>query len=876
MDQHQVQSFIKQIKKQYPSCESVEQAAQRVKDELEAFFPFTQEHLDQLGEAKRIFSESLKPIETLHKNSIYNPHKDWYTGTGAGDKHWPALDDYIAYTKGWGEDTAGKIGTASYEVTSLLADPNQNRFRHRGLVVGYVQSGKTANMTAVIARAVDAGYNFVIILAGLTNKLRQQTQRRMVKDLIERHPTSWHQWTSVDDDGDFRMPPGRSFLMPENVLQLCVVKKNVSPLDAFLQTVERSPAAILNKLRVLIIDDECDQASVNASSNELDVTAINGRIREIVKTFPAVSYVGYTATPFANVLINPYPNDNSQIDDLYPKDFITALELPEGYFGTEKLFGKEPVDADDIKSDEEGLDMIREVPVEDASLLQPASRRETEDFQPEIPPSLEEALLYFIACLAARRVRGDESEHMTMLVHTSVRTIMHEKVESLISAWVALRKRDFRAGSREWFERLSSTWSKESGRLPGDITQASPVSFDELKTRIPEALAALEVVVENGFSDNRIDYESGPKTYIVVGGSVLARGLTLEGLMVSYFLRSTNQYDTLLQMGRWFGFRPNYEDLPRIWTTASLEDSFRSLARIEAEVREDISEYVSRGNITPMEFAVRVRRIPGMAITSAAKMRAAQVCDISFVGKHIQTIRFDHKDEAKVLGNWRAASELVSSCKSLNTADETTEELLFRRVPKNLIRKFLLNYEIQENHRDLSTKHLIGFIDSGDDELSEWNVGVYQAQSDRWSTEPLGNAGQVRLTNRSKLKALPEEAADIKALMSKKDVLFDCRNAIAGDGNWAALKRAREQEIGNVPLLLIYPIAHDSESQTKNSKFREQLDAVGDLIGFGIVFPGDSEGSGSYYHVVVDPPSADELESLDEEITSYLESGHVI
>ncbi|XHY17243.1 hypothetical protein SuNHUV7_20360 (plasmid) [Pseudoseohaeicola sp. NH-UV-7] len=835
------------------------------------------DQIQALEKAAHLVEEGLKPIEVLQKHSILEPHKAWYMGTGVHSRHWPALRTYIADSKGWGEETAEKINETSDEVVSLLADPRQEKFQYRGLVVGYVQSGKTANMTAVIAKALDEGYNMVVVLAGLTNKLRQQTQRRMESDLVARYEDNWIKWTSSDDDGDFRMPANKSFAAPTpGLVQLCVLKKNVSPLNHFLKTIERTPAATLRQLRVLLIDDECDSASVNAASKELDMTAINERIRTIIKKLQAVTYVGYTATPFANVLINPYSDSGENLDDLYPRNFITALERPNGYFGAEQLFGRDPIDADDIRPDEEGLDMIREVPEDELPLLQPPSRNNKDEFHPQMTSSLQDAVIYFIAASAARLARGQSDKHMTMLVHTSVYTVLHDRVSALIKGWLELNAADLCNATGEVGDRLKSIWEAEASRLPDTITTENPVLFDELLPHIEAVLIAVETPVENGFSENRINYENGPKIYIVVGGTVLARGLTLEGLMVSYFLRTTSQYDTLLQMGRWFGYRHGYEDFPRIWMTMELRRSFRMLAAVEAEIRADISEYTRR-NVTPMAFAVRIRSVPGMAITAANKMRHAQICDISYSGQHVQTIRFDRKSPNVIVSNWSAAAELLSSAERLAKSADHDQRLLYKNVPVSLVRRFLQGYQVHDSHRELSSNLLLKYVDEFSETLKFWNVGLFQPRGGQESEKKLGTAGRVRLINRAMIADDKADVADIKALMSRRDVIFDCSTALPHDreADWSGLKKWRQECLGLIPLLLLYAIDRNSKPK-RDSKTRTNLEAAGDLIGFGIVFPGSEEGAGGYVSVRLEAPSGDELESLDEEVDERQEAGDVI
>lgn len=872
----QTDAFVRQLRARLASAANVDDAARLVRRDLEPLMgPFSSENEEDFAAAVEVVRASIRPVEILRVNSMFRVRQPWYRGPAEGDRHWPALRSYLVDSKGWSSDTVDeRIGRASNEIVSLLDNPSTDSFVCRGLVIGHVQSGKTANMTAVIAKAVDAGYNLVIILAGLTNKLRKQTQSRMQKDLVDRMRDRWQLLTAEDEQGDFRMPPNGGFPMPAgDTAQLAVVKKNVAPLGQLLATLDRTVPAVLRRLRVLIIDDECDQASVNTASGEYDMTRINENIRLILRRFPANSYVGYTATPFANVLINPFPADGRELDDLYPKDFITALPTPDGYFGTERLFGRPPVDAAAPLPEEDGLDMIRDIPEEDAVWLQPPSRAEKDMFQPRMPSSLEDAVLYFLASCAARRFRGQADSHMSMLIHTSAYVIMHERLATLVKAWLEVVAGQLIDSSSALAGRMLLLWKAEQDRVPADLCPLPQVTSDQLMPFMPAVLEALEVPVENGVSEDRIDYDGPPKTYIVVGGSILARGLTIEGLCVSYFLRTSSQYDTLLQMGRWFGYRPGYEDMPRIWMTETLSTAFRSLALIEAEIRADVAEYAIRHS-TPMEFAVRVRSIPGMAITAASKMRSAVLTDVSYAGKHVQTIRFDHHDSAIVRTNWMAASHLMTQATDLGLRSDDPSGILFEGVPGRLIVQFLRAFSVQASHRELSAEFLLGYIEASGDSQKTWNIGVVESRAGELSVEPLGGLGQVRLSTRSRLNR-PEDFADIKALMSRRDILFDCGEP--GDAvptsDWSTLKSARASIVGAVPMLLLYPIDRSSQPRPGSTE-RSPLEAVGDLVGFGIVFPGSAEGAGGYYSVRLEPPSADDLEDIEDEIAEQLEAGH--
>lgn len=863
---------ISQAMSRFPDLNA---AVESVRQELDTLSPGLATMLHaEIEEAKALVALQFEQIEILHRYSVIRKRPQWYFGSKPSDLHWPAVHGYLINGKGWDKDDVEVINEASNEVVSLLENPKQHQFSCRGLVLGYVQSGKTANMTATIAKALDAGYNTVIVLAGLTNTLRYQTQLRFFDDLVSRNPLNWQVLTPNQLDRDFRAPPQGGFLSHTDKAQLAVIKKNVSPLGELKLAIERTMPAVLAKLRVLVIDDECDQASVNAARSELETTVINERIREILSLLPAVTYVGYTATPFANVLIDPYRQAGQELDDLYPRDFITALPLPAPYFGTERLFGKPPVDPENVLPKEEGLDMIREVPENELALLQPRSMRERDGFQPTMTDSLKKSILYFLACCAARHSRGHSKKHMTMLVHTSAYVTAHERVSALIEGWIDINRKGLADRVSAVGQLVEAIWVEEQGRLPADITNAKPVSIEQIFDFMPTVLRALEFPIENGGSEDRIDYTEAPKTYIVVGGSILARGLTLEGLTVSFFLRTADQYDTLLQMGRWFGFRPDYEDLPRIWMPEPLKLRFRELASIEQEIRNDINQY-RLCELTPMQIAVRIRSIPGMAITAATKMRAARRCAVSYWGTHRQTFRFEHQNITQLRKNWGAAAELVSRADALQLRDEeaaAVDRKVWRDVPKSSIQRFLETYESHATHADLSRQILLPFLAGNDPRLSYWNLAIIEPRSGQRSNEALGSVGNVGMVKRSKLDGTGD--ADIKALMSKQDILADCLDIPPSDGGWDELKQLRSNALGAVPLLLLYVIDKAS-SPAKDGTLRKALNADHDVLAYGMVFPGTVTESGSYVSVELNSLSAEDIENIAMEEASQVEAAGV-
>jgi hypothetical protein len=606
-----------------------------------------------------------------------------------------------------------------------------SEFATRSLVVGYVQSGKTANMTAVTAKAVDADYKFVIILAGMTDALRSQTQARIESDLIDQDRDRWHLWTTVDMD--FSQPPATGFPAPHPASRhVAVVKKNKWILQRLLKKLESTPDPILRSIPFLIIDDECDQASVNASKYRDEMTAINGLIRKILHKVPRSAYIGYTATPFANVLIDPAVSvDKKNPDDLYPRDFIVALPPPPQYFGAESLFGRGLLDADEELPDSEGFDMIRIVEDEETEYLRPKSYKDRHEFSMSITESLDKAIRYYLLACAARIVRGQGDEHSCMLVHTTVYVEPHFDARTVIAGHLKLLGQRLQAGDASLIQELRDLWDAERDRVDAEAFGNDANDFDQLSPRLGDVVNSIDVVVENGQSDERLDFSGNDaRRYLVVGGSVLARGLTIEGLVVSFFLRTSSQYDSLMQMGRWFGYRGGYEDLPRVWMTRDMRDAFKELATVEAEIRGDIDIYGEQ-DISPLDFAVRIRQIPGMSITAKNKMLASETCDISYANEHIQTTRFRHKDEGWLEKNWNVAASLINEADKQSKGPESVKRgRVFRDIKVGTITRFLKDYATHETHRDFQADKLLEYIESqnkkGDNCLAVWNVGVIE------------------------------------------------------------------------------------------------------------------------------------------------------
>ncbi len=763
----------------------------------------------------------------------------WYTGPHDNDRNWPALRSQMLES-GFGEDAVESIDAASTKVVGQLADPGIRNLCKKGMVVGFVQSGKTANYAAVIAKGADAGYRLFIVLAGVHNALRSQTQARLARDVIGDRLDQWYQLTDTNHDfGDVKN--GAALLASVSLKNLIVIKKNAARLARLRDWLDDMPENIRERCPALIIDDEADQATPNTRAAQDDMSKINQLTREVFELLPSGAYVGYTATPFANFFIDPRESDN-----LFPEDFIVDLPRPSGYFGAEELFGREPVDAEE--DDVDGLDAIRRIPDEEAAaIVPPSGKQEREKHDPDVPDSLRSAVLWFVLCRAARRRRGHTNKHLSMLVHTSQYVAMHSKTAARVRDLLDELKATPRKALNE---ELASLWGTEQQRVPPTQFSNPDHSFADLESDVWLALDEIRVVIDNGQSIDRLDYSGDvPQVVIAVGGSTLSRGLTLEGLVVSYFLRNSKIYDTLLQMGRWFGFRVGYQDLPRIWLTDEMRDRFRFLATVEEEVRHEIRRFEREG-VTPRQLAVKVRQHPSMAITAASKMHLAKELHISYGGQRKQTFRFDIDDAKCLRDNMEAGRALVRRALADGCSANEGEKgrWIIKDVKLSRILEFLDRYHVNDAHKDLQPELTTGYLRRRSDErASSWNVAVIGSSRVKHKglnggdytpgTIDLGLPEAVNKIIRARLTGV-RDVADIKALMSTRDRAVDLdmtSTEISGKLD-SELQQERRARVDGRGLLLLYPIARDSPPRSV-TKTREALGAPEDVLGIGIVFP---------------------------------------
>jgi Z1 domain len=602
---------------------------------------------------------------------------------------WERYKNYLDLKKRFPEDVVRQLDNLTDDILDRLRDPSTaGNWDRRGLVVGDVQSGKTSNYTGLICKAVDAGFPLIIVLAGVHNSLRSQTQIRLDEGFLGfdtrlnlrgdqenlkigagalpgQKLLIAHSLTSSSDSGDFKRgtADGTKLVPGGKDPIILVVKKSVSILDNLLKWVasvrgvndDTIPGGkIIRDVPVLVIDDEADYASANTKEYrddqgeidpDADPTKTNLLIRKLLTTFEKSAYVGYTATPFANVFMHHEATNKDVGDDLFPRSFIINIPAPSNYIGAEKVFGLERPGE---KQEAKGLPIIRRI--DDASQIFPL-RHDKWLKVDVLPPSLHEAILSFILACAARRVRGDKDADNSMLIHVTRFTMVQEQIAELVrEALIDVRRQlEFPGTGGNSNVKLRELWDIEfapkfdaiASSLPEEDLE--PVTWKDVQSELYGAVKRIAVREINGSAKDALDYAEHPQglSVIAIGGDKLSRGLTLEGLTVSYFVRTSKMYDTLMQMGRWFGYRPRYADLCRLYTSPELVKWYRHIATATAELREEFDLVFDSGG-NPLEFGHRVRTHPdGLMITAANKMRSSTKIRAGFAGTISETVSFD-------------------------------------------------------------------------------------------------------------------------------------------------------------------------------------------------------------------------------------------
>ena len=676
---------------------------------------------------------------------------------------WTRYVMYLKKDKHFPDAVIAHLDALTDEILDHLFNPQMENVQidKKGLVVGQVQSGKTANYTGLICKAADAGFNFIVVLAGIHNNLRSQTQTRLDEGFLGfdtqyvrkyeeglsqkigvgcykgfKHAIA-NSITTSEEKGDFTQGRadslGINFDTPTPFL--LVVKKNVSVLKrlyAWLHT-HAGDGKITTK-SLLVIDDEADNASINTNKKEFDPTKINQQIRQIISQFAKSAYVGYTATPFANIFI-PLAND-----DLFPRDFIINLPAPDNYIGPEKVFGTSMIPDE---SNDDLLPIVRTI--DDYSGFVPEKHKKNDPLPMynQIPDSLRTALKCFIITCAIRMARGQGNKHNSMLIHITRFQIWQNAIKELVEKLFGYYKSEIEAGDPIVLEELRCIFEEDTPLYKSYKTVTEEIkasSFKDIDTRIKvhtweeirpllfKAVQKIEVKSINGSSGDVLTYYEHEETgvsVIAIGGDKLSRGLTLEGLSVSYFLRASKMYDTLMQMGRWFGYRPGYVDLCRLFTSPELNGWFRHITMASEELRAEFN-YLAEARSTPDKYALKVRSHPGcLQITSLSKMRYTNNVQVSWASRLVETYQLQMDAQVRA-DNLRYTEGLLSPLPEPERPDGHKECFLWRSVPLEDIldyfHKFKVGKQLVKVNFDLICEYIETLAQSG--ELTEWNVAL--------------------------------------------------------------------------------------------------------------------------------------------------------
>lgn len=793
--------------------------------------------------------------------------------------------------KGWPESARINIETSAFKILERLSQDTKGRHANKGLVVGDVQSGKTANMAGLMAMAADHGYNFFIILSGVIENLRQQTSDRLYKDL-NGDGSSNINWKQVNKPSVRSREPEHditNYNLNSSEAYFTVSLKNSSRLQNLKNWLYQDKNKA-KQLKVLVIDDEADQASINTKNIAEESSTINRLIKEIVNSgdVKAMNYIAYTATPYANVLNETGP------ESLYPKDFITVLPQSSDYIGARKLFGI--TDPDESPA----LDIVNLIGNGETDYIR------THTFSNNyFPKNLSESVNWFLISLAIGRILKLNMP-ISMLVHSSMKIADHKNISQLILDYLEYLKNNYdtlstsieelyneekKALTREKFLNGMTGYTSEETVMEYPSWEKVKVELDKIFKLNEENFVShlnmcdegkpvfhkgIHIVIDNSSSSSlfeeqenfRLVYPKNEKDlakvpgFIVIGGNTLSRGLTLEGLSSTYFIRNTKQVDTLMQMGRWFGYRKGYELLPRIWMDEDSLYRFTEISQINEELRDEIKKFSENG-VLPINYALRVKNSSNhklLRITSNNKMQSAVAKEFNFVGFNSQTIYF--KKDAKEL-----QENLDGTQKFLNGLPDDmkveNKHIIWRNVPSSTVADYFKEFNFNDHDLKMqSIPQLTEWILKDEIPLKGWNVVLSGKKGNMKNPEYEWNIKgyETKSVKRSRLnKRSSEEIANIGALRDPSDLTVDLKDEMQDDEKSLVklvdvINLRNKYGYDKTPLLVIYRIdsgIYDPPSNYKDDT-RGPLNFPKDVIGLNILIPGDAENSSFTTYISAD------------------------
>lgn len=770
----------------------------------------------------------------------------------------------------------------------------------KGLVTGSVQSGKTANMEGLISMAADYDWNFFIILSGTIDNLRKQTRDRFKGDLCNSEGVLWRVLDFTAEDKKFTadelklnsLSGSKNF--SNRYLTVCL--KNRKRLEKLIDWLYSDPTRT-NKLRIVVIDDEADQASINTADitpdeeqercaiNQMIVNLVNGKKSDgstpEVK-FQSMNYIAYTATPYANVL-NEAPGES-----LYPKDFICTLPEAHEYFGAKVIFG----------NDEEGalgFPIIRNIPGTEEGELKKLHKGES--FR--LPNSFQKSLAWFLCASAVQRIRGYKKP-LSMLIHTAAVQNYHFAVYERVQYWLNHDENILALCRQVYEEEIYSVTLDDLLSANPEYGFANQVatsypSFDEIEGEIRELLNDVRNI-ELG-DDKSLEYGNGvhlcvdncrankeaeegtylrivypndeqlaklakAPVFIVIGGNTLSRGLTIEGLVCTYFARTSNLADTLMQMARWFGYRKGYELLQRIWMTTAVVERFEALTKVDMDLKREVERFMKQG-ISPEKFGPRIRNIPEIAkfrITSKRKSQSAEYDDFDFCGDSYETTDFENG--LMLQNNIKVAEDFIEKIDK-NTSIRRSSVVgawVWDNIPYKQIKEMFLGKYVVSKYSSLCNNlpYFGQWMDemNKDGKLINWNVAVVDGDNKEcpWKVSGKYQAGLVERSRKRDKKERDPNWIDIGSLRSGLDALCDVDEVNLTEEqriHFKSVCKTRKDIISercnfgleDKSLLLIYRIKKDGGVPQKRSEhLREKMDAQRDIIGISIIVSGESIG----------------------------------
>lgn len=859
---------------------------------------------------------------------------DWWTKFSENNEceHWKRYFKHLQDSSGWDQDSIEKsVDLPTDEIMNSIIDPTKEyECERRGMVVGYVQSGKTANYIGLINKAIDAGYKIIIVLAGMHNNLRAQTQSRVDEEVLGyetsnevldnqieaaasniigvgkyRVDTFVQTLTTRDEQGDFNKAKMGTTLALD--LPIVIVTKKVKSIleNLYKNYYQHTSIEVLKdgtkkmpaKYPLLIIDDEADQASINNNvrkgnkeAEEIEPTSINRLIRQILNLFSSKAYVGYTATPYANIFINNAEINPNYGFDLFPKDFIISLPKPKKYVGANEFFGSENIKA---------MPLFRNVSNNDFISVK-------DGYVGDLPDDLKNAIRSFLIAIAIRNCRGYKGKPNSMLIHGARINELQSQIKNKVHDFYIELKNEIINKDKETYEIFENIFDNDFIKTTSEMLKEQSYYTYMESIEIPDKKQVFEeiyrlckenkisIYIINGKSKDVLKYkdmEKQGKEYnvIAIGGDKLSRGLTLEGLSISYFIRQSKTYDTLMQMGRWFGFRNGYIDLCRVYTTVSLKNAFHKIAFATDDLRGQI-EYMCDIEEQPETFGLKVASDPELKISNKIHNPVEQYLDFS--ESLIQTRIFDKKAEVYNI-NFDAVDKLLRkaghyiSLKDYNTElgknGTSSKSLVWTNVSGQYIKEFLMQYKTSSKAQKIKSYNIAKYVEEqlkvGG--LKEWTVCLRNVRS---KDDDIGNtikglAGLVEIgagitrTNKDgdNCYEVDENTLSIKSVRSNEHELLDCEQSIIKSvkldyekkkNNGEKIEQAfvrkecrrRMKNSREKALLILYPINY------RNKKYATSIFNIEGVehktpFGFMIVFP-NREGKGEAVSYILNPVAA--------------------